>query len=758
MISFRLLLLFAVLCGLVPAEQQSVLLQAPLTTVIACQHIPPDTANITLEVDLIIPDNAPADLGIGAWRTDQHGAWFQYIQRDILSPGQHRLRFALGAQALLVSEPDRALWSSAKALRPGQAGLFFWSATDNRCSLTITNSKLIHTAVNEHRQYRLLELKLPQLQAAQIHAQCGQRWELSCLPDPFPQRPFHPDDFTFDLQVIDPRGQTQLIPGFFKEATSFSDAGDSEQAGIHDHGRFCVRFRPQFPGRHRLTLRALWQQDASRSLQISLPDLIADGPAWDDYIRVDPVDTRYFATGVRIGHRNWFWPLGLNMRSITDVRSNTNKHLQTRLTPERGTLAYEAYLKRLAASGANATEIWLSSWNLAMEWTSQWSPFYGLGDYNQFNAARLDRILDIAYELGIRVNLVIYNHGMANDNQRLRPEWHVNPYNKELGGPAATPLEFFTNADAQRRQHHYIRYLVARFADHPAILGWKQFSEINLTAAKRDPEALKKWFIAASRTWHELDIYDHPVCLHWSGDYKVPNRTLTALPEMDYICIDAYHSRSKRKPSAGKRLADLVFDGVNGSTNSLGIFNKPVWITEFGGSAWACPAQQLQAEQVSGKWTALVGGNAGAPMLWWWEWVDQNDHWQAYQAIKNFLQGEDIRNTTDAVSRTRRLKCESQGDVAVSWAQYRPGYLLGYVMNYQWGYDGSEPAQALISTITIGKVSPGTINVEWWDADVGRVIANKTLDHTGDGDLKIVTPPFTKHLAYKLKRTQADTP
>ncbi len=117
----------------------------------------------------------------------------------------------------------------------------------------------------------------------------------------------------------------------------------------------------------------------------------------------------------------------------------------------------------------SAVEIWLASWNLGLEWRGDWPEFEGAGRYNQVSAARLDAILDAAWANRIRINLVIYNHGMA--SPRMDSEWKDNPYNARQGGPLQDPLEIFTSAAAQRGQDSLRRYLIARYADHPAILG-----------------------------------------------------------------------------------------------------------------------------------------------------------------------------------------------------------------------------------------------------------------------------------------------
>jgi hypothetical protein len=128
---------------------------------------------------------------------------------------------------------------------------------------------------------------------------------------------------------------------------------------------------------------------------------------------------------------------------------------------------------------------------------------------------------------------------------------------------AERSLPIFTSPLAFADQESLRRYLIGRYADHPAVLGWKLWSEINLTAAgemgrRRGQDAggiqvsdddrhhaLLNWHERAAARWHALDSYGHGVTTHWSGDYRQPEFDIVALPGLDYICIDAYLNRRR---------------------------------------------------------------------------------------------------------------------------------------------------------------------------------------------------------------------
>lgn len=719
----------------VPPPALTVELQPPLTTIVRLAQ-PLSGRETGLRATVTVPADAPTDLGVGAFVADRHGRWFQRLRPGVLPPGTHELAFAVGGDDSLVAESDRGAWSASEAGTATRAGLFFWSASGSRARLTVAG--LAATAPGEAPApagAALLDLRLDGLGGdGRVHALTGTRWSLSVRPEPFPADPFDPAAFALDALVTAPDGSSERVPAFYEQPMRARDRGDREELRPAGPAGFRVRYRPRQPGTHRVRLEARWE--GGSSVAVALPDLQVDGSPWDGFVRVDRGDPRFFSVGGR-----WYWPLGPNLRSVNDTRGADR--LRTVFTPDRGTLAYEAYLRRLAANGVNAVEVWMSSWNLALEWRADWPGFGGQGRYHQGNAWRLDRLLDLALELGVRVNLVINNHGQASTN--ADPEWASNPYNRARGGRLTDAADFFSDPWALAGQDRLRRYLVARYADHPAVLGWKLWSEVNLTAGRGDQ--VRTWHAHAAKRWKELDPYDHPVTTHWCGDYHLPDREIVAQPSLDYVCIDAYHGNDRL-------LADLIWRSTLDPVPSRGLaqFNKPVLTTEFGCNWDAGPEAQMRAEHATGPWAGLMSGHAGAPMLWWFEWLDQGGHFGVYRALSRFLAGEDLRGA-DARSLVLAANAEAGPLWCRAWS--RPGRMLGYLLDGSWGRNGRNPATHERAAIEIGtSIAPGPMTVEWWDADAGAWNRRVDFVHPG-GPLALKPPAFQRHLAFKLLRSAA---
>jgi hypothetical protein len=742
---------------------QTVSVQGPLTHIEQLGEAIPRAAS-RVRVSIIAPDSLPSGMGVGFYVSDRHGEWFGLPAAQNLRAGENTFTWTVDAQQPWVGEPHRAAWNTAQWSRIEKHGVYFWSASAEKIALTVRAVEWADQ-VTENAAPSLLATPQGQLRDIQFDGQqadgrcvlkTGVRWSLRCLPDPFPANPFAREQFHLQAILTNEQGKELRISGFALEPYELIDRGDKQIGQVSGAMHFALRWRPQIPGTWRGRLEATWGKD--KTISYPLPPLIVEGEPWDNYVRVDERDKRFFS---KSGEH--YWPIGFNLHSTFDRRSLDR--LGTVLTPERGTEAYAARFRRMAAVGCNATEIWMASWNIGFEWHADWPGFGGIGYYNQFHAAKMERILDDAHAHGICVNLVLNNHGQASPQHDR--EWRTNPWSKEHGGPLAEPYQLFTNATALAGQKQLREYIIARFADHPAIMGWKLYSEINLTAMgdrareEDQPElgpmptgaeimvTRTNWHRQAAQQFAEMDIYRHPVTTHWSSDYRKPYPEICALPEIDYLCIDAYYN-GDRSAEQNNTLMDLIYFGTMDTTRGLGRYKKPVWVTEFGGSSQGGSSPALVAELATAGWSAMTSGNAGMPMMWWFEWIDQADRWQPFSALSAFVRGEDFRGEN---ARGVVLANSSKRGVLWSRAWVRPGKMLGYVADHEWAATGENEPELTDTSVRIGaSVSAGPCRVAWWDADRGIVIKTDSFVHAG-GVLDIRPPAFKRHIAFKLTRS-----
>ena len=739
------------------APAVDVRLMAPLTTLVEADQVP--SGDKVIEVDLVVPPDAPSDLGVGAFCANHDGRWFQRPAHGVLAPGTHHLTFRLDATATPISEPDRGSWMTDSSAVNERAGIFFWSAQRSRAMISITRLQVMTSTIAAPAVYppvnppvitsalspdcKLVNLVIEGLGSAEAFAQVatGARWTMEMSAQPFPANPYDAQQFSLDALITTPDGTELRVPGFYYEPRRSADRGDQESMIRSGPGRFAVRFRPAKPGRYVVRLEARWHDaTGDRRVAVALPDLLAQGPPRDQVVRADRDDPRFLSVDGR-----WHWPIGINMHASNDLLCRD--FYGTVFTPDRAGLVFREVIERLSAHGVNAVEIWLSAWGLGLEGRPDRSGFHGHGRYNQDNAARLDEVLDSAWRYGTRINLVINHYTQASTNNPPESEWEQNPYNRERGGPLRRPSELFTAPAALAGQDNMRRYLIARYADHPGIFGWELWSESNLISAER--EVVRRWHVQAVKRWHELDVYDHIVSAHWSEDFRNVHQELASLKTLDLLALDAYRRHQRwsrgRQESLSEILAGTMFD----SSAGLGRYGKPVLITEYGASSGDSPDGQLEVDHTISAWVALVCGHAGSPMSWWWEWVDQGDRWQPYEAIRNFIQAEDMR-----APQGRSVKLRATTESTDLWAQAwsRPGRILGYVQSPEWAQRGGNPPTITTANINVGMtVAAGKLTLEWWDADRGERREVVQIVHSG-GPLRLQTPSFAGHVAFKLIR------
>ncbi len=706
----------------------SVRLAAPLTTIVQVGSTEDGRCQIVATVT--VPADAPADLGIGGWRADRQGQWFQQVLPERLHPGTQEVTIDLSAAAPLTGEGHRGRWSVDAAANPGKAGIFLFSAQNRPAEITL-DARLVHLARTPivADSPALTELEFPAM------AMTGERWTMSLRPMPYPANPYDPAEFTLDLTVTRPDGQTLTIPGFHDEPVEAIDAGNREEFRSSGPPTFRLRYRPQVPGIHHLRLTAHWA--GHPPVIRDLPALTVTGLAWDGYVRTDPGDPRFFSIGGK-----FFWPAGANFNSTYDVRSQ--HALRTKLTPDRGSFTRDALLQRLAAGGGTVCETWLSPWNMGLEWIDRWPGYRGAGRYHAGHAWAFDRFLDRAEQLGVKVNVTLFNHGMARAGSGAEDDWKYHPYNIANGGWLREPRELFTDDRAFTAQTNLFRYLAGRYGDSPAILGWKLWAEVNLVNCPT--ELVTDWHRRASEALLKIDPGQHPVTSHWSGDWRVANREICALPSIGYLTIDAYKGDDV---DLSKVLSQSTRDPQH-STLGLRKYGKPVLVAEFGGWWGGSSVQRMRAEHASGPWIGLVTGHAGSPLLWWFELIDQENRFGIYGALGRFLVGEDLRGK---IADSAVFDATAPGGSEL-WcrAWTRPGRILGYLLASEWGRSDNETTIS-DATITIGETIPGgAMTIEWWQADEGRLLSRTDFTHPG-GKLVLTPPVWSRHLAFKLIRT-----
>ena len=707
-------------------------MRGPLTTM---YRVPQrlKKSSTALSITIFIPEDAPNDLQVSLWIADDEGMWFKHHYDKPLTPGVHRIEISLDSP-FWIAEPSQHVYDHYKRQLCQQWGLSFSTVTKSNHQIKIMDWQQIQLKpVPAPIQIENLVINHDQITVMDL-------WECSFKLSHMPKNPYryHLGHAEIEFKHIEEEF-SETCEAFYHQKMSLHDRGNKEEAQFKGPGLFSVRYCPRKAGHYRIQLRCHFPE-LSFEHTVDLGVMSVIGQNKDPYIRADE-EQIYFASG----EQEFFFPIGLNINCVHDKRGARRTFSSN--TPQRGWHAYKNYLERLAAAGGNCTEIWLSSWNLGLEWHDRWAGYHGLDGFNEANAQRLEHIIQLCEKLGVHIIAVANNHGQA--SLVADHEWRNNPLSTRTGGPIKHPLDVFSEESSFKYYDDYHRYLQARYGHSPAILMWKLFSETDLTQTghywrrhkdNKYIDALCHWHQRAASNWHQRDPYNHLITTHWSTNFKWVEPQLAQQPDLDCLPVNAYHS-PKLLPDM---LGDMVSATIDDTAQGLRIYNKPILITEFGGDWRAAPIPQLDAEIRSGPWYGIVCQLANAPMTWWFEWVDQHDAWHAIQAVQLFVANEDLR----------------QYDLGSHWIPtdnrcWAKGLFSGqngllYIVDRHWGrFGGAAPLLEQITLKIPAFLKPGPYIVEWWDPNSGNIM-HQSQQHI-DPQKPLLVPPFRRHLAIKLK-------
>jgi len=688
----------------------------------------------SISINLLWPADAPEHTGALTWLKDRDHYWHQRICPQSLKPGiTNLIEVPFHAEAKGWSTPGHSLaWHHRILMQPRSVGFRVFSDTayTGKCVLVSATLKTKIQAEPPEISNVLVLTKQPEVLALyQV------RFD---LPDRY-NNPFDPDEIDVQAQIVTPTGSTNLIHGFYYQ--SHYRLEDELGKPVEPDGRpeWRIRYCPRSAGKHKVTLLAKDRYGTTTNpVNLEFEALPAAKNA-HKFVRVSTKDPRYF----EFTDGSLYYPLGHNVRSATDARMDDK--FPWRFRKKEGTTAYRRYFKRMQAAGQNWAEVWMSSWSLGLEWTEGISGYHGANDYHMGNAWELDRVLDLAAQHGIYINLVFNYHGRI--SSWCDPEWHLHPYNKVTpGGWLTMPLEFFSDPKAIKMQKHFIRYTQARWGWSPLIFGYELCSEINLTGHQGTHRThfepvVVEWCRTLGKYIKRIDPYRHLVSAHVSNDYKYLNPKICAMPEMDFNTLDAYHH------SKPETIISLI-----SRTELANKYSKPILITEFGGSPMAAGREHLMVEQHAALWAGACVPISGVPMFWWWQIIDENNLYPRYTAVKKFIADIDPRDiTAKQVKATLVLSDKKSGNpnllkkydaLCTASAVAGRGYIYPRVF-------AKNKATVKGLTLNIKGVQRGIYRIAFHETERGE--QTRKFDVRAEGDsISIPVPSFRKDCAFKF--------
>lgn len=326
-------------------------------------------------------------------------------------------------------------------------------------------------------------------------------------------------------------------------------------------------------------------------------------------MRVSPRDPRY----LELSDGRPYIPIGLNL-----IAPNTRD--------EEGLKRMNAWFTKLAAQGGNYVRVWLSA------------PFWDVehaqsGQYDETKAGRIDEMLRMAQEHGIRVKLTLEHfREMA---AQPRQAWANKPLHlRENGGPATGMADFFDGEASRRQFEAKLDWLARRYGDNPAVYGWELWNEVN--AVSTDAAHYMPWtehMLAELKrrfpdtlVLQSLGSFDH-------AQVRELYRRHSLLAGNDVAQVHRYLDLGASLEVCHGPVDLLAADAVRELIGYGG--NKPVILAESGAVEPRHSGPfRLYAQDKAGMllhdilFAPFFAGAAGTGQIWHWDvYVDRNDLW-----------------------------------------------------------------------------------------------------------------------------------
>ncbi len=703
---------------------------------------PPQTSDWlhakALNYRIFWPTHAPSDAQTLLFLIDRDGHWYQSLQEKPLVPGMtnvFEVSLASGAPSWQAVGHDAA-WHHRVRLNPKTVGLRIFGKTNFTGTCVLQSAELVPETAP-------LPPTFSRVRPSATEVACYGLFEVAFdLPDRYDD-PFDPAQIDVTAVFTPPAGKPVTVHGFYYQG--FYRLHDEVQSAPQPQGHpdWRVRFCPRTPGAYHYTLQAKdrFGQTTAQEGVFTATAAAADATR---FVRVSPRDKRYF----EFDNGAWFFPVGHNIRSPYDSRMDDK--FPWRLRHSESTLAYERFFRNMEKAQENFVEVWSCAWSLGLEWSEAIPGYHGCGDYHLANAWELDRVLALARQHHLQVNLVLNNHGRV--SEWLDSEWPHNPYNAACGGWLHNAIDFFDDPRAIDLQQRLDRYIIARWGWDPTIFAWELFSEANLSGndhnmhANYDPRLIK-WHRTMGEYFHTEDPNRHLVTTHTSCDYKYLNPKLCQISELDACTVDAYHHGQ----------SSVIISLLQETADFSNPFNKPVLVTEFGGSPEAAGLEQLKLELHAALWTSVVTPLAGTPLFWWWQLIEENNLYGEYNAITRFQQGCDPRDPAmKSAAPLLRFENSADSDVAnqiqavtmASSTQATGWIYVTAAINQRAPLNGSGLTINRLQVV-LDNFEDGTYRVDFVDTTTGLACKHANV-RASDRQLVLTVPDFARDIAYHV--------
>ena len=515
--------------------------------------------------------------------------------------------------------------------------------------------------------------------------------------------PFDPNIVDVTVTFTEPDGNVATIPAFFYKEFDYINSR-------YTNGRnpcWKARFAPSQMGVHTVSRITIVDVNGQTTIDPNVT-FTCIASSEKGIIRIDQHDQYYLCHA----GGSPYLPIGHNVGWLPD-----------------GPTDWEHYFTSMGAVGENWTRVWMTHFyeGQTLEWSkNHWTHYFqGVGRLSLEMGWKLDRIIEIAEENGIGIQLVLQHHGQFSST--VNPNWSENPYNianTADGGFLEKPDDFFTDREAVRLTKYKYRYIIARWGYSNAILAWELWNEVQFTDGWRNnPSSVAAWHNEMADYIASIDPFNHLITT--SSD----DAGFDALWSLDNIDVLQVHHYGSETIALFKSVAAR-----------LSGYEKPVIMGEFGvGRTGNVDPPECKYNDLSepyktqilealplhnGIWSAFHL-KSGAH-LWWFDcYIEALNLYDEFSALSSYAEGEDpaAHNLSKADLDTIRYD-------GPQWVLVSPGLTGFWDVSTQTKFtvqpDTSVPGTENLSTWLHGSDKPSyrsdpTFNINLSVGDVLRI-------------------------------------
>jgi hypothetical protein len=723
-----------------------------------------------LELDAALDGGGEATLY--AWVTDHHHRWWQ--QRLERIPGDG------GWQTVGVDFSSTGAWTLA-------GGDVAWSDDIRRRIRAFGVVAYVRGAGGQARLRldRLRRLGWPRagdaglaIRVTQVPVGNLKRWQpidCSFVLNQTAQNPYDPDSADVIGEAMAADGSVLRHPAYWDEPYQLVFDGTTERAVPVGAGSWRWRWTPPAPGSWRtrliarLKVRGVWKQ-AETAWTTTTVDAARGGMPT---VGVDAGDPRWFSTAEG---RLWY-PIGVNLRSPGDERQDDLLAKERQFKPQdeepaavrgwnsldwerRGTRAYERWFPLMRENGMDFARVWMCPWWAGLEWRRDWDDYGGLTWFNQPNAARMDRVMELAAENGVYVQVELMNHGMV--GEFADKQWQDSPYNRANGGPCRNVAEWFRSDEVWKTHEKRLRYTLARWGWRTNLAAWVLCSELEFTGTfdqetRRNDRGfspgLQRW-LERSLVWMQANDPQRgrPVTMHWSHPWAGPQHWQT--PGLGFSYSNAYTAFQDFDTSLGKgkrvpRSLPIALDAYLNDLFPADQLRRPTLLGEWGGHWSDNEPWVMRGELRTGCWLQAVTPYAGNTGFWWWLWLETSDQWKQYAAIARFMQGEERRGQTWTPIQPRVLGADTR---LFAQGMMSPTAVRLYVWPRGFDQDSRRTQPKAAGMVRLDGLTAGVWTMRRFDGATGEQVAERELTADAQGRLDLPVSALDPDAVFKLDR------